>query len=52
MLTHPSDNSGPAMPPEARDHGSLVAGACDAKSEIPDPADQARRLVVEWTADL
>src|SRR5215472_10145032 len=33
------------------DHGS-GAGAWQNKSESPDPADQGRRLVVEWTAGL
>jgi hypothetical protein len=35
-----------------RGHGVLAAGACNAKSEIPDHRDQGRRLIIEWTADL
>jgi hypothetical protein len=34
------------------DHGTTAGGVCNAKSEITDPADQASRLVIEWTADL
>lgn len=32
------------------DHGSLDAGGWRNKS--PDPADQASRLIIEWTTDL
>src|SRR5215472_3856615 len=39
-------------PKDPRDHGSTGGGGCNAKSEIPGPADQAPRLVIEWTADL
>jgi hypothetical protein len=35
-----------------RDHGGLADGAWRNKSEDPDPADQAARLVIEWTTDL
>src|SRR5215468_4255481 len=34
---------------ENADHGSTGAGAWQNKSENPDPADQASRLVIEWT---
>jgi hypothetical protein len=34
------------------DHGCGAGGGCTNKSENSDPADQGRRLVVEWTADL
>src|SRR6266516_6444900 len=39
-------------PSRDRDHGSSALGGCDAKSEIPGPADLAPRLVIEWTASL
>jgi hypothetical protein len=29
-----------------------IVGACNAKSEILDPADLGTSLVIEWTADL
>jgi hypothetical protein len=36
----------------ARDHGSAVGGAWRNKSPNTNGADQAPRLVIEWTADL
>jgi hypothetical protein len=36
----------------ADDHGSTGGGACNAKSEIPDSADQERRLTIQWTTDV
>ncbi len=38
--------------PADPDHGHLVPGGCNAKSENPVPANQAPSLVIEWTADL
>src|SRR5215813_343629 len=37
---------------DSRDHGSTAGGAWQNKSENPSHADQALRLVVEWTAHL
>jgi hypothetical protein len=37
---------------DGHDHGGASPGACRIESEIPSPAKQASRLVVEWTADL
>jgi hypothetical protein len=34
------------------DHGSGAGGAWQNKSENLGPADQERRLVIEWTANL
>jgi hypothetical protein len=34
------------------DHGMLSSGAWRNKSENPDPADHAPRLIIEWTANL
>jgi hypothetical protein len=34
------------------DHGIGAGGECSAKSEISDPGDQGRCLVVEWTTDV
>ena len=36
----------------ADDHGTTAPGACGVKSEIPSPADQAPRLVIELTTDV
>jgi hypothetical protein len=36
----------------ACDHGSTGGGAWQNKSKNPAPADQASRLVIEWTAGL
>src|SRR5262249_23269827 len=41
-----------SCPRQGQDHGAGASGAWQNKAENPGPADQAPRLVIEWTADL